>query len=100
MATDVSTSAAAQDEAHNAAWMKVKKRLRIGQILLGVVQEVRPFGVFIDLGESVSGFLDILECPDTGLQVGEPVEVRIVQFADWNKQVRVVLTNGKAAETR
>lgn len=94
MASNIDTTSDKVDAVAQAeAWEEVLQRLRIGQAVQGVVEQKQPYGVFFDLGEQFSGFLDVLEVPSEPLEIGQHVWLKIVQFADWNRQIRVTLTD-------
>ena len=90
MSDNVKTIAKASSPgADDQAWERLKQRLYVGQQLQGVVQDVQPYGVFLDIGEAYPAFIDAVDAPSTSLSVGDERWLRIIQFADWNRQIRV-----------
>ncbi|MGE0376890.1 MAG: hypothetical protein AB7I48_03090 [Planctomycetaceae bacterium] len=90
MAAEVSTQPeSAESVQREAAWDRVKQRYRTGQLVEGVVEELQSYGVFFDIGARFPAFMDILDLPAEPIEVGRTEPLRIVQFADWNKQIRV-----------
>lgn len=75
------------------SWEQLKQRLYVGQQLPGVVREVHPYGVVFDIGEDYPAFMDVIELPLRAFNVGEEVWLKIIQFTEWNKQVRVTTTS-------
>jgi hypothetical protein len=50
---------ARDDAVAEAAWVAVKKRLPVGELVTGVVVARAPFGAWIDLGVGFPGLLEI-----------------------------------------
>jgi ribosomal protein S1 len=73
------------------AWEEAKRRHDVGDVVAGVVVSYEPYGMFVDLGEPVPGFVDPIEIPDDAPDVGETLRFRILQFSDWNRQIRLSL---------
>ena len=69
----------------------------VGQLVEGVVEDVQPYGVFFNIGEQFSAFLDVADPACTTLAVADEVWLKISQFADWNQQVRVTLASDREA---
>jgi ribosomal protein S1 len=83
------TTETADPTTHDHSWERVKERFRVGQIVQGVVKNVQVYGVFFDIGASFPAFMDVLEAHAQPMDVGQEMSLKIVQFADWNKQIRV-----------
>jgi hypothetical protein len=65
-------------------WDDLRSRLRLGQRLTGTVAQVpRPgaIGVFVDLGLSIGGFVDVLLLPFD--EARWPVEGTVTEFEVW-----------------
>jgi len=96
MANNVTTT---PDEAEPAtsdrSWERVRQRFHVGQIVHGIVGDVQAYGVFFDIGATHPAFLDILEAPSEPLEAGRETWLKITQFADWNKQIRVTLAENR-----
>jgi ribosomal protein S1 len=96
MVNDIDTTCSKADTlTHERAWAELKQRLGIGRIVQGIVEETQPYGVFCDVGERFPAFLDVLDVPAEPLEIGQHVRLKIVQFADWNRQIRVTLTDDR-----
>jgi ribosomal protein S1 len=89
------TSDKVDSVASDEAWEEVLQRLGIGQVVQGAVEATKPYGAFFDIGEGVPAFLDVLEAPAEPLEIGQRIWLKIVQFADWNRQIRVALTDDR-----
>lgn len=96
MASNIDTTANKWNSVtETEAWGEVQQRLSIGQVVQGVVEETKTYGVFFDVGEQFPAFLDVVEVPPRPFEIGQHVRLKIVQFADWNKQIRVTLTDDR-----
>jgi ribosomal protein S1 len=85
----------AGEMSREAAWDELTQRLSIGEVVEGVVEDIQPYGVFFNIGERFPGFLDVLEVPADLPEAGRHVRLEIAQFADWNRQIRVTLTDDR-----
>jgi len=63
------------------------ERLRVGDRLQGKVVEIRDFGAFVDLGDSIQGMVHVSEIshtrvnhPNEKLNVGDAIEVEIIRI--------------------
>ena len=83
------TAETADPTTHERSWERVKERFRVGQIVKGVVENVQVHGVFFDIGASFPAFMDVLEAQSQPMDVGQEISLKVVQFADWNRQIRV-----------
>ncbi|MCI8481753.1 MAG: 30S ribosomal protein S1 [Clostridia bacterium] len=79
------------------ALMWVKEELKEGAIVYGIVRNIRPYGVFIEIGGGVVGLLHIedisiarIKTPEERFRIGQKIKV-MVKCIDKSKQ-RVVLT--------
>lgn len=75
-------------------WEDVKARFPVGSTVTGVVYDVAPFGVFLDLGDDAIGLLLVPEMAGDGRkqmtdypQVGQPVTARVIHHRDVERQV-------------
>ncbi|MEE2757251.1 MAG: S1 RNA-binding domain-containing protein [Myxococcota bacterium] len=66
-------------------------RLKVGDRLQGKVTEIRDFGAFVDLGDSIEGMVHVSEIshqrvnhPNEKLNVGEAIDVEVIRI-DINK---------------
>lgn len=99
MASETTTSRhPAEPLSADDAWDALKRRRRVGQIVEGKVTQCEPYGTFLDVGERFPAFVDPLDLPATPFDVGDCCQVRILQFADYNRQIRVAVVD--AAEQR
>jgi small subunit ribosomal protein S1 len=77
-----------------SSWEVVKARFPIGSTANGVVVNVAPFGVFINLGDGAIGLLLVPEMAGDHRKqladypkVGEQVTARVLWHRDSNRQV-------------
>jgi small subunit ribosomal protein S1 len=63
--------------------------IEVGTILEGKVENIQPYGAFIDLGDHISGLLHVsqishtrIKDPSVVLSVGDPVKVKVTQVKD------------------
>ncbi|GAA0611491.1 hypothetical protein GCM10010394_46620 [Streptomyces crystallinus] len=67
-----------------AEWARIRKDLRFGQVFEGTVAKVpQPgaIGIFVDIGLSVGGFVDVLLLPKES--EAWPVEGTVADFEIW-----------------
>ncbi|MBV70104.1 MAG: hypothetical protein CMH52_02055 [Myxococcales bacterium] len=67
------------------------ERLKVGDRLQGKVTEIRDFGAFVDLGDSIEGMVHVSEIshqrvnhPNEKLSVGEAIDIEVIRI-DINK---------------
>ncbi|MGW6927533.1 hypothetical protein ACWGA9_40800 [Streptomyces sp. NPDC054950] len=68
----------------DAEWARIRRGLSFGQVFKGTVVKVpRPgaIGIFVDIGLSVGGFVDVLLLPDES--EGWPAEGTVADFEIW-----------------
>ncbi|WP_123531514.1 hypothetical protein [Streptomyces sp. 840.1] len=68
----------------DAEWTRIRSGLRFGQVFEGTVVKVpRPgaIGIFVDIGLSVGGFVDVLLLPEQS--DGWPAEGTVADFEIW-----------------
>ncbi len=75
----------------------VKNELKEGMIVYGVVKNIRPYGVFVEIGGGVVGLLHIedisvarIKTPQERFQIGQKINV-VVKYIDRTKE-RVLLS--------
>ena len=81
------------DEIADAERAKKVSNVEVGLVTEGVVESLKPYGAFIDLG-GVDGLVHVsqisnkyLENPATALQVGQEVEAKVVDFNEEDKKI-------------
>ena len=85
-------------------WRQLVKNFPVGAIVEGKVTKLVPFGVFVELGDSVEGLVHIsemanrhVETPEQVTAVGETVDVKVMDI-DTDRR-RISLSMRSAAET-
>ena len=85
-------------------WRQLVKNFPVGAIVEGRVTKLVPFGVFVELGDSVEGLVHIsemanrhVETPEQVTAVGETVDVKVMDI-DTDRR-RISLSMRSAAET-
>ena len=82
-------------------WIDIKDQIEAGDAVRVVVSNIEPYGVFVDLGNDIEGFLHISEVswdknikhPKDYLSEGDEIDVEIVEIDHENKKLRVSLKN-------
>jgi small subunit ribosomal protein S1 len=76
----------------------IMSRLRVGERISGNVIGREPFGVFVDVGNDVQGFVDAVEVSDRFIkgvedypQIGDRVEATILQVDPKSRRIRLTL---------
>ena len=85
-------------------WDEIKEELDKGDVIEVVVSNIEPYGVFVDLGNDTEGFLHISEItwdknikhPKDYLNVGENINVEVIEIDPKNRKLRVSLKNLQA----
>ncbi|MEV6107331.1 hypothetical protein AB0M28_21855 [Streptomyces sp. NPDC051940] len=82
----------------DAEWARTRKGLRFGQVFEGTVVKVPwpgAIGIFVDIGLSVGGFVDVLLLPNEG--ENWPAEGTVADFEIWwadsRQQIRLKPSN-------
>ena len=75
----------------------VTEDLAVGMIVKGIVKNIRPYGVFVEIGGGVVGLLHIedisvarIKSPEERFKIGQKINV-MIKYIDKSKE-RVVLT--------
>ncbi|HHD83264.1 MAG TPA: 30S ribosomal protein S1 [Campylobacteraceae bacterium] len=82
-------------------WDDLAEQLEVGDAVKVQVSNIEPYGVFVDLGNDVEGFLHVSEVswdknikhPKDYLEVGEEIDVEIVEMDFEKQKLRVSLKN-------
>ncbi len=85
-------------------WDEIKEELDKGDVIEVVVSNIEPYGVFVDLGNDTEGFLHISEItwdknikhPKDYLNVGENINVEVIEIDPKDRKLRVSLKNLQA----
>jgi len=80
-------------------WEDLKEQLEVGDTIKVVVSNIEPYGVFVDLGNDIEGFLHVSEIswdknikhPKDYLKVGEEIDVEVIEIDTENRKLRVSL---------
>lgn len=80
-------------------WEDIEKQLQVGYTIKAIVSSIQPYGAFVDAGNDIEGFLHITEIsweknikkPNDYLQIGQEVDVEIIELDPSKKRLRVSL---------
>ena len=80
-------------------WDKIDDIIEVGDAIKVNVSNIEPYGAFVDLGEDLEAFLHVSEIswdknvkhPKDYLEVGQEVDVEIIEIDKENKRLRVSL---------
>ena len=80
-------------------WEDLKEQLEVGDTIKVTVSNIEPYGVFVDLGNDIEGFLHVSEIswdknikhPKDYLKVGEEIDVEVIEIDTENRRLRVSL---------
>ena len=80
-------------------WDKIDDIIEVGDTIAVTVSNIEPYGVFVDLGEDLEAFLHVSEIswdknvkhPKDYLNVGQDINVEIIEIDKENKRLRVSL---------
>ncbi len=82
-------------------WDKIDDIIEVGDAIKVNISNIEPYGAFVDLGEDLEAFLHVSEIswdknvkhPKDYLEVGQEVDVEIIEIDKENKRLRVSLKN-------
>jgi len=85
--------------AHTDPWEDLSEQLDVGDMIQVVVNNIEPYGVFVDLGNEIEGFLHISELsweknikhPSQIVEVGQEIDTEVIELDIENKKLRVSL---------
>ena len=85
-------------------WDEIKEELDKGDVIEVAVSNIEPYGAFVDLGNDTEGFLHISEItwdknikhPKDYLNVGENINVEVIEIDPKDRKLRVSLKNLQA----
>ena len=80
-------------------WKEVEKELEVGDAIKVTVSNIEAYGVFVDLGNDIEGFLHISEIswskniqnPEDFLKVGQEIDVEVIEINPQERRLRVSL---------
>ncbi|MEA1916902.1 MAG: 30S ribosomal protein S1 [Campylobacterota bacterium] len=82
-------------------WKEIEDELEKGDAITVTVSNVEPYGVFVDLGNDIEGFLHISEItwdknikhPKDYLELGQEIDVEVIEINPDTHKLRVSLKN-------
>jgi small subunit ribosomal protein S1 len=82
-------------------WKEVEDVLDVGDAIKVTVSNIEPYGVFVDLGNDIEGFLHISEInwdknlkdPATVLNIDDEIDVEVIEIDTEKEKLRVSLKN-------
>ncbi|MDE5602461.1 MAG: 30S ribosomal protein S1 [Helicobacter sp.] len=80
-------------------WREIEKELEVGDAIKVTVSNIEPYGVFVDLGNDIEGFLHISEIswnkniqnPEEFLKTGQEIDVEVIEIDTKDRRLRVSL---------
>ncbi|PAF52617.1 30S ribosomal protein S1 [Helicobacter sp. 13S00477-4] len=80
-------------------WKEIQKELKTGYAIKVIVSNIEPYGVFVDIGNDIEGFLHISEIswdkdikhPADYLKIGQEIDVEVIEIDSQNRRLRVSL---------
>ncbi|GAA9613777.1 30S ribosomal protein S1 [Helicobacter pylori] len=80
-------------------WEEIQDKLKPGYAIKVVVSNIEKYGVFVDIGNDIEGFLHVSEIswdknvshPSHYLSVGQEIDVKIIDIDPKNRRLRVSL---------
>ena len=82
-------------------WDRIDDILEVGDTIKVTVSNIEPYGAFVDLGEDLEAFLHVSEIswdknvkhPKDYLEIGQEIDVEVIEIDKENKRLRVSLKN-------
>lgn len=86
-------------QVHPDPWSLVRENYQVGEVVNGMVKNLADFGAFVELSEGVEGLIHISDLswvgrvrhPSEVLQVGDMVDVKILDLDPDNKKISLGL---------
>lgn len=85
----VLSAKAVEIEKERAALQEKIKQLKVGTVVEGTVENLMPYGAFVDIGDGISGLIHIsqfskkrIKSPEEMVKEGQKVTVKIIKVAD------------------
>ncbi|WP_205436216.1 30S ribosomal protein S1 [Helicobacter suis] len=80
-------------------WNEIQAKLKVGYAIKVVVSNIESYGVFVDIGNDIEGFLHISEIswnkdvkhPQDYLSLNQEIDVKIIEIDSKNRRLRVSL---------
>lgn len=80
-------------------WKEIENELEVGDAIKVTVSNIEPYGVFVDLGNDIEGFLHISEIswnkniqnPEEFLKAGQEIDVEVIEIDTKDRRLRVSL---------
>ncbi|WP_121020254.1 30S ribosomal protein S1 [Helicobacter vulpis] len=80
-------------------WEEIQSKLKVGYAIKVVVSSIESYGVFVDIGNDIEGFLHISEIswnkdvkhPQDYLELDQEIDVKIIEIDSKNRRLRVSL---------
>ncbi|MDD6055143.1 MAG: 30S ribosomal protein S1 [Helicobacteraceae bacterium] len=80
-------------------WREVENELEVGDAIKVTVSNIESYGVFVDLGNDIEGFLHVSEIswdkniqnPNELLKVGQEIDVEVIEINPQERRLRVSL---------
>lgn len=80
-------------------WREIENELEVGDAIKVTVSNIEPYGVFVDLGNDIEGFLHISEIswnkniqnPEEFLKAGQEIDVEVIEIDTKDRRLRVSL---------
>lgn len=80
-------------------WREIENELEVGDAIKVIVSNIEAYGVFVDLGNDIEGFLHISEIswnkniqnPEEFLKVGQEIDVEVIEINPKERRLRVSL---------
>lgn len=80
-------------------WKEIENELEVGDAIKVTVSNIEPYGVFVDLGNDIEGFLHISEIswnkniqnPEEFLKAGQEINVEVIEIDTKDRRLRVSL---------
>jgi len=84
-------------------WESIKNQLDVGDVIKVLVSNIEPYGVFVDIGNDIEGFLHISEIswdkniknPKEYISLNEELDVEVIEIDTESRRLRVSLKNLK-----
>jgi len=84
-------------------WESIKDQLEVGDVIKVTVSNIEPYGVFVDIGNDIEGFLHISEIswdkniknPKEYVSLDEELDVEVIEIDPQSRRLRVSLKNLK-----
>lgn len=86
-------------------WGSIENSVRVGEVMVGKISRIKPFGAFVELLDGVEGLVHIsqiaderINSPTERVKVGQEVAVKVLEVNSTEKRISLSIKEAKEAD--